>query len=174
MCSILTTSQKSIAIDKLEECFDRTIPRGPDMTRLIETPIGYMGFHRLAIMGLTEEGMQPFSLGQNMLVCNGEIYGFHRLKDNLIKKGYKFRSQSDCEIILPLYKELGTKVFQVLGSEFALCIYDADKNQIIASRDPIGIRPLFYGYDENGGPDDADGAGGPCRTRKPRHRACGL
>lgn len=46
---------KSIAIDKLEECFDRTIPRGPDMTRLIETPIGYMGFHRLAIMGLTEE-----------------------------------------------------------------------------------------------------------------------
>lgn len=151
MCSILTTSQKSIPLARLEECFDRTIPRGPDMTRLVETPIGYMGFHRLAIMGLTEEGMQPFSQGQNMLVCNGEIYGFHKLRDNLIKKGYTFRSESDCEIILPLYKELGTDVFKVLGSEFALCIYDADKNQIIAARDPIGIRPLFYGYDEDGG-----------------------
>jgi asparagine synthase (glutamine-hydrolysing) len=63
MCSILTTSQKSIPLARLEECFDRTIPRGPDMTRLVETPIGYMGFHRLAIMGLTEEGMQPFSHG---------------------------------------------------------------------------------------------------------------
>jgi len=118
------------------------------MSNLVETNIGYMGFHRLAIMGLNESGMQPFELNGNMLVCNGEIYGFKALKKKLESIGYTFKSESDCEIILPLYKELGTNMFKVLGSEFALCIYDKEKNTVIAARDPIGIRPLFYGYDD--------------------------
>ena len=62
MCSILGTTSKTISKEELKPCFDRTIPRGPDMSKLVETPIGYLGFHRLAIMGLNESGMQPFSL----------------------------------------------------------------------------------------------------------------
>ena len=151
MCSIMTIVSKQISRGKIKENFARTIKRGPDKTRFVELPIGCMGFHRLAIMGLTQEGMQPFSLGGNMLVCNGEIYGFRKLKEDLIKKEYKFLSDSDCEILLPLYKEMGTKMFPLLGSEFALCIYDSDENTVIAARDPIGIRPLFYGYLKDGG-----------------------
>ncbi|MCR4693966.1 MAG: asparagine synthase B [Pseudobutyrivibrio sp.] len=151
MCSIMGVVTSSIPKEKLIENFDRTIPRGPDMSDFVKIPGGYMGFHRLAIMGLTKEGMQPFNLNGNVLVCNGEIYGFQTLRDGLKEKGYSFKSDSDCEIILPLYEEMGTDMFPVLGSEFALCIYDSKRKTLIAARDPIGIRPLFYGQLEDGG-----------------------
>jgi asparagine synthase (glutamine-hydrolysing) len=96
-------------------------------------------------MGLNEKGMQPFEFEGNYLVCNGEIYGFRTVRDELIKKGYSFISDSDCEILLPIYKEYGFSMFEKLDSEFALIIYDAAKKSYIAARDPIGIRPLFYG-----------------------------
>ena len=100
-------------------------------------------------MGLTPSGMQPFKLGKSYVVCNGEIYGFDKLKQELSKK-YAFESDSDCEILLPLYKEYGTEMFAMLDAEFACIIYDGDLGEYIAARDPIGIRPLYYGYDKNG------------------------
>lgn len=150
MCSILGTTSKTISLQELTPYFERTIPRGPDMSRITETPIGYLGFHRLAIMGLHLEGMQPFELGDDIAVCNGEIYGFRKIKRDLQKKGYSFKSDSDCEVILPLYWEYGRDMWKKLGSEFACIIYDHNKNALIAGRDPMGIRPLFYGYDRSG------------------------
>ncbi len=150
MCSILGTTSKTIKQEELRPFFDRTIPRGPDMSKLIETPTGYLGFHRLAIMGLHLEGMQPFELEGDIAVCNGEIYGFRKMKKELQKKGYIFKSDSDCEVILPLYHEYGNAMWKKLGSEFACIIYDHEKNELIAGRDPMGIRPLFYGYGSDG------------------------
>ena len=118
--------------------------------KIIDTGSGLLGFQRLSIMGLTEAGMQPFELDGNYIVCNGEIYGFETLRKELIKKGYTFKSDSDCEILLPLYKEYGTEMFKMLDAEFALILYDKETNEYIAARDPIGIRPLHYGYDKNG------------------------
>lgn len=116
------------------------------MQRFEEAGDGWLGFQRLAIMGLSEAGMQPFTDADgDKAVCNGEIYGFRPVKTDLLIKGYTFESQSDCEIILPLYKEYGTGMFAKLDSEFAMIIYDAKKKHFIAARDPIGIRPLFYG-----------------------------
>ncbi|MBP5707254.1 MAG: asparagine synthase B, partial [Spirochaetales bacterium] len=83
--------------------------------------------------------------------CNGEIYGFESMRENLITKGWTFKSGSDCEILLPLYREYGTQMFKKLDAEFALVIYDAKEKTWIAARDPIGIRPLYYGYDSEGG-----------------------
>ena len=102
MCSICGFTTKSIPVEKLRECFDRTVSRGPDMTRFEEIPCGYLGFHRLAIMGLDERGMQPFHLHEDAVVCNGELYGFRPLRERLLTK-YDLKSQSDCEILLPLY-----------------------------------------------------------------------
>ena len=130
--------------------FSETVSRGPDQSRIIDLGDGIMGFHRLAIMGLTEEGMQPFSLGSRNLVCNGEIYGFEKFREELISDGYTFASDSDCEILLPLYEKYGVDMFAKLDAEFALIIYDTDTRSVIAARDPIGIRPLYYGYDEQG------------------------
>lgn len=149
MCSIMGYTGNQIDMAKFKECFDRTISRGPDMSRIVKMEKGILAFHRLAIMDLSESGMQPFSLNGNYLVCNGEIYGFRSLKKELAKE-YHFQSDSDCEILLPLYEKYRLEMFAMLDAEFALIIYDGRKRSYIAARDPIGIRPLFYGYDQAG------------------------
>ncbi len=149
MCSIMSYCDARVVLTDFEEGFKQTVTRGPDESRIIDTGNGIMGFHRLAIMGLTPEGMQPFQLGSNWIVCNGEIYGFERIKAELSDK-YQFKSGSDCEVLLPMYREYGVAMFDMLDAEFAMVIYDGERNDYIAARDPIGIRPLYYGYDSNG------------------------
>lgn len=149
MCSIMGYCGGSAAMDKFREGFARTLSRGPDDSRIVDTGKGLLAFHRLAIMGLTPEGMQPFSLDSSYLVCNGEIYGFEKLREELSGR-YTFQSDSDCEILLPLYREYGTDMFRMLDAEFACIIYDGETQEFIAARDPIGIRPLYYGYDSQG------------------------
>ncbi len=137
-------------MDAFESGFARSKSRGPDDTRIIRTGDGILGFHRLAIMGLHPEGMQPFRLGADLAVCNGEIYGFEALRDDLRGKGYTFCSDSDCEVLLPMWREYGTEMFGMLDAEYACVIYDGQTGGYIAARDPIGIRPLYYGSDKNG------------------------
>ena len=149
MCTIMCYCSPGADYGRFAGGLSRTISRGPDASRILDTGAGLMGFQRLSIMGLTKEGMQPFTLHGNFLVCNGEIYGFRPVKDELIRKGYTFASDSDCEILLPLYEEMGTDMFARLDAEFALVLYDARAKSWIAARDPIGIRPLFYGYDRD-------------------------
>ena len=149
MCAIMGFSKKSLSKDEVRTYFDRTQSRGPDMSRILETPSGYLCFHRLAIMGLDESGMQPFSLGKDMVVCNGELYGWRTMRQELSDR-YTFHSDCDCELLLPLYREYGLGMFSRLDAEFALVLYDGEKDTLIAARDPIGIRPLFYGYDHTG------------------------
>ena len=100
-------------------------------------------------MGLHPEGMQPFTLNGNAIVCNGEIYGFEKIREEL-EKEYTFSSDSDCEILLPLYEKYGTDMFAMLDAEYALILYDGRTGEFLAARDPIGIRPLYYGYDKEG------------------------
>lgn len=169
MCTLMTTTGSLITKPEFEEAFARTKYRGPDDTRLIDTAKqeilktslmderlpetcrrGIMGFHRLAIMGLTDDGMQPFLKDGCSVVCNGELYGFEKMKAELESKGYTFSSGSDCELLLPLWFEHGADMFNMLDAEFALVLYDGRTDEFIAARDPIGIRPLYYGYDGKG------------------------
>ena len=75
MCSIMGFSKKTRSREEILPYFARTRSRGPDMSRIVETPSGYLCFHRLAIMDLSEDGMQPFSLDGDYVVCNGEASG---------------------------------------------------------------------------------------------------
>ena len=149
MCSIMGYCGSCADLSLFRSCFDQTISRGPDDSRVLEIGGGLLAFHRLAIMGLAPEGMQPFTLDSSAVVCNGEIYGYEKLKEQLSEK-YTFQSGSDCEVLLPLYREYGVDMFQMLDAEFALILYDGVSGQFIAARDPIGIRPLYYGYDAKG------------------------
>lgn len=151
MCSIIGLTERGSLTEQWKVCFARTRSRGPDMERVEEVGKGCLGFQRLAIMGLEESGMQPFHLAKTAVVCNGELYGFRPKKKMLEQAGYRFQSGSDCEILLPLYREYGVKMFSMLDAEFALILYDGEKEDWIAARDPIGIRPLYYGKLENGG-----------------------
>ncbi len=150
MCSIMGYCGSEADLEAFEEGFRRTVSRGPDDSRIVDTGNGLLGFHRLSIMGLTPSGMQPFTLDGSWVVCNGELYGFEKDREMLRGKGYSFSSDSDCEILLPLYFEYGTDMFSKLDAEFACILYDGRTGEFIAARDPIGIRPLYYGYDARG------------------------
>ena len=149
MCCVMGYTGHDLSAAKFKDYLLRTVMRGPDDQRVVEGPFGLMGFGRLAIMGLTPEGMQPFYRGADCVVCNGELYGFRFEKEILKRRGYKFQSDCDCEILLPLYYEYGLDMFRHLDAEFALILYDSRKDRLIAARDPIGIRPLFYGYSKS-------------------------
>ena len=148
MCTIIGYKSLKISENTIHKSLESTYSRGPDDERIQQVGCGYLGFQRLSIMGLSPEGMQPFVRNNNLVVCNGEIYGFRKLKEELEKDGYTFISQSDCEILLPLYEKYGLDMFKKLDAEYACIIYDAKKNDFVAARDPIGIHPLFYGYDK--------------------------
>lgn len=150
MCSIMYSSDTKIKLEDFIESFERLKYRGPDMTNIINDETGIWGFHRLAIMDLSEDGMQPFNLDGNRVICNGEIYRYRLLKAEL-ESDYEFKSSSDCEILLPLFKKYKFDMFNKLDAEFALIMYDDETKEIIAARDPIGIRPLFYGYTKDSG-----------------------
>ena len=117
MCSIMGYCGGGADYEAFCEGFSRTKSRGPDDSRIIDTGMGLMGFHRLAIMGLTPEGMQPFTRGADCVACNGELYGFRPVKAELEAEGTihlalvyrgdrenadKFLTSQD-EIILELY-----------------------------------------------------------------------
>ena len=78
MCSIMGIQGKNISEERLLEGFERTISRGPDMSRVVQIPSGYLCFHRLAIMGLTPDGMQPFQLGETWRCATGRYTAFAR------------------------------------------------------------------------------------------------
>ena len=80
MCSIMGFCDRGVTVSEMKRFFDRTISRGPDDSRIIDTGKGLLSFHRLAIMGLHPEGMQPFELDGSYVVCNGEIYCVPRVK----------------------------------------------------------------------------------------------
>ena len=150
MCTVFAYSGSAIGLPQIRGILERTHRRGPDAERIImpEKDV-YLAFQRLSIMGIDERGMQPFEYKGKYSITNGEIYGFRSIREELEKEGYIFHSDSDCETILYLYEKHREKMFALLDAEYATVIYDKDDG-FIAARDPIGIRPLFYGYDRNG------------------------
>ena len=157
MCGIWALlSQVDITqLGKLFESFMKIKHRGPEYTRFdVINSKTILGFHRLAIMDLTPEGNQPFQYVRDdgscvYCVCNGEIYDYKKLKQEY---NIQTKSNSDCAIIIPLYEKVGIdKMIRLLGSEFAFIIYDISKNGVVkmfAGRDPIGVRPLFWGLND--------------------------
>jgi asparagine synthase (glutamine-hydrolysing) len=108
----------------------------------------FWGFHRLAINGQTPESNQPFFIKNCRLICNGEIYNFRNLITEFgLEEEYK--SKSDCEIIIHLYKKLGMHdMLRRLDGVFAFVLHDYDTNTTYVARDPVGVRSLFIsGYD---------------------------
>ena len=146
MCGFLAIGSNEWSLEVFDESLKEINGRGPDMCDYYQKFDKTWGFNRLSIMDLSSKGMQPFEYLRSILVCNGEIYNYPELKNNL-ENIFQCRSGSDCEILLPLYKKYGLDVMtRMLDGEFAFVIYDDDTKQMMAARDPMGIRPMFYGY----------------------------
>lgn len=154
MCGLLAFAGDVDTLTDFKQVFSQLVHRGPDDTEILKTPrnSASLCFHRLAIMDPSQKGHQPFqdeSTG-NVVICNGEIYNFEVLRHDY-EKSYHFKSHSDCEVLVPMYRDLGIELMaRNLDGEFALVVWDESKQKLLAARDPIGIRPLFYGKSAGG------------------------
>ena len=145
-CYFNVGKQISKNIDDFKQEFYSIKHRGPDHSSIqfVDTNIIF-GFHRLSINGLDSSGNQPMIINDKyFLICNGEIYNYKELAQ---KYNFKLKTNSDCEIILHLYIKFGIKkTVKLLNSESSFILYDKILKTIFFSRDHLGIRPLFIGY----------------------------
>jgi asparagine synthase (glutamine-hydrolysing) len=120
--------------------------RGPDGSGLFENKRIALGHRRLSIIDLSANGAQPmFNEDRSLvLVFNGEIYNFRKLRAMLEIDGHTFNSNSDGEVILHLFEKYGSECVQYLEGMFAFCIYDLKEQSIFLARDRVGEKPLFY------------------------------
>ena len=120
--------------------------RGPDGEGFYFGENIALGHTRLSIIDLSGAGIQPiYNENRDIaVVCNGEIYNARELRINLTKKGHKFLSESDNEVIPHLYEEYGIKFVSMLTGMFAFALWDSKEEQLFLVRDRLGIKPLFY------------------------------
>jgi asparagine synthase (glutamine-hydrolysing) len=148
MCGILAIIGKGKDENIVRELSKRMSHRGPDQSDLCLTENGhFLSNERLSIIDL-HSGKQPMKgLNTAYVVHNGEIYNHQELRDGILKN-YVFKSASDSEVIVHLYEEFGYDFCDKLDGDFAFVVVDGD--DYIAARDPLGVKPLYYGLDERG------------------------
>ena len=153
MCGIfgiLNFKNKEVSLEDLKKLSNQMIHRGPDNEGFYKEKNFGFGMRRLSIVDL-DKGNQPI-FSQNKKACivfNGEIYNYKSIRESLIKKGYKFRTYSDTEVIIQLYQEMGRKCVDKLNGMFSFAIWDIEKKQIWIARDRLGIKPLFWYKNKN-------------------------
>ncbi|KIC00150.1 asparagine synthetase B [Flavobacterium sp. KMS] len=148
MCGILTIIGKGKDPQLVKELSERMSHRGPDESDLHIMEKGHIMSHeRLSIIDL-HSGKQPIQgTSSAWMVHNGEIYNHQALRDGVLK-GHTFRTKSDSEVIVHLYEEFGYDFCNMLDGDWAFVVIDGD--DFIAGRDPLGVKPLYYGLDERG------------------------
>ena len=151
MCGILCLlNDKHCETTDLDNAIQEGKARGPEQTQIETIDDSTLVFHRLAINGLDAGSMQPLQLEDITMICNGEIFNYIELYYML---GASPTTNSDCEVILHLYKRFGVeRTLELLDGEFAFVILDRSKEQSILhyARDPFGVRPLYMCYESEG------------------------
>ena len=145
------STARSVDHDELVRMRDHMAARGPDGSGDWYSADGRVGFghRRLTIIDLSSRGAQPMQTADGRLVVtfNGEIYNYRALRSKLEAKGYAFKSNSDTEVLLHLYAELGHDMLRELRGMFAFGLWDSQDEQLLLARDPYGIKPLYYADD---------------------------
>tara|TARA_B110000027_G_C16122379_1_gene304063 strand:+ start:3001 stop:4791 length:1791 start_codon:yes stop_codon:yes gene_type:complete len=126
-----------------------TDTRGPDFTGYSILPEYSISHNRLAIVDTNSRANQPFCFENLIISFNGEIYNHLDLKKLLEQKGHTFKTTSDTEVIIKLFKEYGAESFKKLSGIFAISIYDKLKKKLYLIRDVLGVKPLYYYFNEN-------------------------
>ena len=148
MCGILAIIGKGKDEQLVKQLSKRMSHRGPDESDIHVTENGHILSHeRLSIIDL-HSGKQPIQgTSSAWMIHNGEIYNHQDLRDGVLK-GHTFKTKSDSEVIVHLYEEFGNEFVDMLDGDFAFVVIDGDN--YIAGRDPLGVKPLYYGMDERG------------------------
>lgn len=158
MCGIYgyLSSKRSIDPRILRSMGDTLRHRGPDDEGEMigedgDLCVGF-GHQRLSIIDLSPAGRQPMSNedGSIWITYNGEIYNFVALREELERKGHRFKSSSDTEVVIHLYEELGIRCLEKMNGMFAFALWDRHKKTLILARDRIGKKPLHYALSNEG------------------------
>lgn len=140
--------EKTVCRDALLRMNAHMQSRGPDGANIWIHPAGFVGFahRRLSIIDLSDDAKQPMQLHQSELYItfNGEIYNYRALRNDLIKVGHVFKTQSDTEVILKLYQLYGSDMLLKLRGMFAFAIWDEQNKTLFCARDPFGIKPFYF------------------------------
>jgi len=152
MCGIVGyVSRKQLSLD---DNLSKIHHRGPDANGKYYSQsdnkyIG-LGHVRLSIIDLDSHSNQPFEyLNRYVIVYNGEIYNYIEIKKDLVKNNYKFSTSSDTEVLIAAYDYYKENIFDYLDGMFAFCIYDKVENKLICARDHVGIKPLYYYFNQD-------------------------
>src|SRR5436305_1217312 len=123
--------------------------RGPDGDGSYSAEGVALGFRRLAIIDLSDAGMQPFTStdGALRLVHNGEVYNYRELRRELEAKGRRFHSATDTEVILAAYEEWGDRCVERFNGMWAFALWDGRRRRLFCSRDRFGVKPFYYRFD---------------------------
>lgn len=147
ICGFVKFDKRVSGEDKriIENMNNKLIHRGPDAQDTLLFDNIALGFTRLSIIGL-ENGMQPIYNEDEsiLLVCNGEIFNYIELREQLKKKGHTFKTGSDVEVIVHLYEDYGMEFLNMLNGQFAFALYDKRKKKMFCARDQMGIIPFHY------------------------------
>ena len=149
--AILNVKEQTHALrDKALKMSQKIRHRGPDWSGIYCGGTAILAHERLSIVD-PESGGQPLysSDRKQVLAVNGEIYNHQELRRRYAGK-YEFQTGSDCEVILALYRDKGIDFLEDLSGIFAFVLYDEERNEFLIARDPIGVIPLYIGYDSDG------------------------
>jgi asparagine synthase (glutamine-hydrolysing) len=143
MCGFVGFNFEDIALAR--EMCDVIAHRGPDGEGYYANTNVTLGHRRLSIIDL-QRGDQPIfnEDGSVVVVYNGEIYNFQGLRLDLEKRGHRFSTESDTEVIVHAYEEYGYECVQYFNGMFAFALYDQNKDLLFLARDRLGIKPLHY------------------------------
>jgi asparagine synthase (glutamine-hydrolysing) len=149
IAGIVDINPGSISLDRLKNMTDIIAHRGPDGDGLWISPSNQvaLGHRRLSIIDLSNSGKQPMSyLSRYTITFNGEIYNYIEIRESLIKRGYKFHSSSDTEVLLALYDAEKEGCLTFLDGMFSFAIWDEKENTLFFARDRFGEKPFHYAY----------------------------
>ncbi len=149
--AILNVKEQTHALrDKALKMSQKIRHRGPDWSGIYCGGSAILAHERLSIVDPESGGQPLFSPDKKqVLAVNGEIYNHQEIRRRYAGQ-YEFQTGSDCEVILALYKEKGIDFLEDLSGIFAFVLYDEEKNEFLIARDPIGVIPLYIGYDADG------------------------
>lgn len=146
VCHLTFSAEDKISMPLLKNMAKEIHHRGPDDEGYYKNDWVGMGFKRLSILDVSENGHQPMKdISENFIIMmNGEVYNYKTLRHKLIQEGFSFKSQTDTEVVLNGYIAWGTDVFNKLQGMFSIIIYNKITNQVIVARDHLGVKPLYF------------------------------
>ena len=149
IAGIYNLNGNAVDLNNLKQFTDAMLHRGPDGAgyELYNNDTLGFGHRRLSILDLSEAGKQPLNyLERYSITFNGEIFNFLEIRNELISNGYKFKTDTDTEVVLAAFNEFGKDCLLKFNGMWALAIWDKKENSLFLSRDRFGVKPLHYIY----------------------------